>query len=83
MITDLFCYYFFINNRSLSTQVKEFVQLSNVYYAGSHGMDIMAPPRPVKTCDGKYPTVALDKKVHMIILFQIDFVFFITSEVKF
>ncbi|CAI0546679.1 unnamed protein product [Linum tenue] len=28
-------------------KVKEFVQLSNVYYAGSHGMDIMAPPRPV------------------------------------
>ncbi|OMO50026.1 Trehalose-phosphatase [Corchorus olitorius] len=27
-------------------KVKEFVQLSNVYYAGSHGMDIMAPPRP-------------------------------------
>ncbi|KAG8653006.1 hypothetical protein MANES_06G158300v8 [Manihot esculenta] len=50
-------------------KVKEFVQLSNVYYAGSHGMDIMAPPRPVKTCDGKYPTVALDKKGNEV-LFQ-------------
>ncbi|KAH9646532.1 putative trehalose-phosphate phosphatase D [Citrus sinensis] len=29
-------------------KVKEFVELSNVYYAGSHGMDIQAPPRPVK-----------------------------------
>ncbi|KAF2315498.1 hypothetical protein GH714_039951 [Hevea brasiliensis] len=44
-------------------KVKEFVQLSNVYYAGSHGMDIMAPRRPVKSCDGKYHTIALDKKV--------------------
>ncbi|CAI0412927.1 unnamed protein product [Linum tenue] len=43
-------------------KVKEFVQLSNVYYAGSHGMDIMAPPRPVKSCDGNTPTVVMDKK---------------------
>ncbi|OMO99616.1 Trehalose-phosphatase [Corchorus capsularis] len=34
-------------------KVKEFVQLSNVYYAGSHGMDIMAPPRAAKPCDKK------------------------------
>nr|KJB52614.1 hypothetical protein B456_008G270100 [Gossypium raimondii] len=34
-------------------RVKEFVQLSNVYYAGSHGLDIMAPPRAVKACDKK------------------------------
>ncbi|KAL5568325.1 hypothetical protein UlMin_024900, partial [Ulmus minor] len=32
-------------------KVKEFVQLSNVYYAGSHGMDIMAPARPLKASD--------------------------------
>ncbi|CAI0546693.1 unnamed protein product [Linum tenue] len=43
-------------------KVKEFVQLSNVYYAGSHGMDIMAPPRPVKSCEGNTPTVVMDKK---------------------
>ncbi|CAI0546678.1 unnamed protein product [Linum tenue] len=36
-------------------KVKEFVQLSNVYYAGSHGMDIMAPP-------SNTPTVVMDKK---------------------
>ncbi|KDP22163.1 hypothetical protein JCGZ_25994 [Jatropha curcas] len=51
-------------------KVKEFVQLSNVYYAGSHGMDIMAPPRPViKSCDGKYNTITLDKKRNEV-LFQ-------------
>ncbi|XP_015878197.1 probable trehalose-phosphate phosphatase C isoform X2 [Ziziphus jujuba] len=44
-------------------KVKEFVKLSNVYYAGSHGMDIMAPARPlVKSSDGKYQTKSLDKK---------------------
>ncbi|KAJ8747872.1 hypothetical protein K2173_013040 [Erythroxylum novogranatense] len=43
-------------------KVKEFVQLSNVYYAGSHGMDIKAPLRPVRSCDGKSHTKAHDKK---------------------
>ncbi|KAF8008470.1 hypothetical protein BT93_K2211 [Corymbia citriodora subsp. variegata] len=33
-------------------KVKEFVKLDNVYYAGSHGMDIMAPTSPL-TSDGK------------------------------
>ncbi|XP_002513579.2 probable trehalose-phosphate phosphatase C [Ricinus communis] len=50
-------------------KVKEFVKLSNVYYAGSHGMDIMAPPRPVKSCDGKYNTITLNKKGNEV-LFQ-------------
>ncbi|KAJ0042206.1 hypothetical protein Pint_17658 [Pistacia integerrima] len=39
-------------------KVKQFVQLSNVYYAGSHGMDIEAPPRPFKSSDGKYHTIS-------------------------
>ncbi|KAJ6376055.1 hypothetical protein OIU77_000930 [Salix suchowensis] len=43
-------------------KVKGFVQLSNIYYAGSHGMDIMAPPRPARSSDGKYHTVSLDRK---------------------
>ncbi|KAK9914429.1 hypothetical protein M0R45_038210 [Rubus argutus] len=45
-------------------KVKGFVQLSNVYYAGSHGMDIMVPPKPLKPCDSKNHTTAsaLDKK---------------------
>ncbi|KAJ4705872.1 Trehalose 6-phosphate phosphatase [Melia azedarach] len=50
-------------------KVKGFVQLSNVYYAGSHGMDILAPPRPVKASDGKYHTVAHGKKGQEV-LFQ-------------
>ncbi|KAH9677280.1 putative trehalose-phosphate phosphatase 4 [Citrus sinensis] len=44
-------------------KVKEFVELSNVYYAGSHGMDIQAPPRPVKACEGKYHTLVPGKKI--------------------
>ncbi|KAJ6340592.1 hypothetical protein OIU77_008369 [Salix suchowensis] len=43
-------------------KVKGFVQLNNIYYAGSHGMDIMAPPRPVRSSDGNYLTVSLDRK---------------------
>ncbi|XP_062154188.1 probable trehalose-phosphate phosphatase C isoform X1 [Alnus glutinosa] len=50
-------------------KVKDFVKLSNVYYAGSHGMDIMAPARPRKYNDGKHQTVALDKKESEV-LFQ-------------
>lgn len=45
-------------------QVKEFVQLSNVYYAGSHGMDIMVPPRPLRPCDANNHTTAMDIKVN-------------------
>ncbi|KAI5347175.1 hypothetical protein L3X38_015054 [Prunus dulcis] len=43
-------------------KVKEFVQLSNVYYAGSHGMDIMVPPRPLRPCDANNNTTAMDIK---------------------
>ncbi|KDO56084.1 hypothetical protein CISIN_1g036329mg, partial [Citrus sinensis] len=50
-------------------KVKEFVELSNVYYAGSHGMDIQAPPRPVKACEGKYHTLVPGKKGNEV-LFQ-------------
>ncbi|XWS61300.1 hypothetical protein CRYUN_Cryun07bG0114200 [Craigia yunnanensis] len=34
-------------------KVKEFVQLNNVDYAGSHGLDIMVPSRAVKSSDKK------------------------------
>ncbi|XVE64347.1 hypothetical protein DITRI_Ditri07aG0094300 [Diplodiscus trichospermus] len=34
-------------------KVKEFVQLNNIYYAGSHGLDIMAPARAVKPSEKK------------------------------
>ncbi|XP_048421055.1 probable trehalose-phosphate phosphatase G isoform X3 [Pyrus x bretschneideri] len=50
-------------------KVKGFVQLSNVYYAGSHGMDIMVPPRPLNPCDGKNHTTTMDKKASDV-LFQ-------------
>ncbi|GMN44445.1 hypothetical protein TIFTF001_013643 [Ficus carica] len=45
-------------------KVKEFVELSNVYYAGSHGMDIIAPARPLKSSlnDAKNHAIPLDKK---------------------
>jgi len=56
-----------------SLQVKGFVQLNNIYYAGSHGMDIMAPPRPVRSSEGKYHTVSLDRKVNMISPFFLFF----------
>ncbi|GMJ06462.1 trehalose-6-phosphate phosphatase D [Hibiscus trionum] len=39
-------------------KVKEFVQLNNVYYGGSHGLDILAPPRAVKSFDKKGNEVA-------------------------
>jgi hypothetical protein len=32
-------------DRSILQQVYEFVQLSELYYAGSHGMDIMGPAK--------------------------------------
>lgn len=59
-----------LNSNSLSyiyvhmvVQVKEFVQLTNVYYAGSHGMDIMVPSNKPKHCNGKYSTISSDKEV--------------------
>ncbi|GAY45537.1 hypothetical protein CUMW_090210 [Citrus unshiu] len=50
-------------------KVMGFVELCNVYYAGSHGMDILAPPRPVKACEGKYHTLVPGKKGNEV-LFQ-------------
>ncbi|KMT16067.1 hypothetical protein BVRB_3g052380 [Beta vulgaris subsp. vulgaris] len=51
-------------------KVHEFVKLNDVYYAGSHGMDIMAPPRMHKSGDCKYQTLAVDKKGNEVSLFQ-------------
>ncbi|KAG2709700.1 hypothetical protein I3760_05G253400 [Carya illinoinensis] len=45
-------------------KVTEFVKLSNVFYAGSHGMDIMAPPIPVKSSTaGNHQTIAPHGKI--------------------
>ncbi|KAK3026464.1 hypothetical protein RJ639_041874 [Escallonia herrerae] len=48
-------------------KVYEFVKLDEVYYAGSHGMDIMGPPRLLKS---KYQTKALDEKGNEFTVFQ-------------
>ncbi|KAM7268488.1 hypothetical protein ACFE04_010654 [Oxalis oulophora] len=57
-----------ISGRSRN-KVKEFVKLSNVYYAGSHGMDIMAPRSLSKSSDGKNHPTTLDKHENQV-LFQ-------------
>ncbi|KAL0299659.1 UNVERIFIED_CONTAM: putative trehalose-phosphate phosphatase 3 [Sesamum radiatum] len=44
-------------------KVYDFVKLDEVYYAGSHGMDIMGPPLHVKSYDGKYQINTLDDKL--------------------
>ncbi|KAK4277530.1 hypothetical protein QN277_015518 [Acacia crassicarpa] len=41
-------------------KVKDFVKLNNVYYAGSHGMDIMVPSVPARSSDGDHYNMALD-----------------------
>ncbi|KAM7499754.1 hypothetical protein LguiA_024168 [Lonicera macranthoides] len=53
-------------------KVYEFVKLDDVYYAGSHGMDIMGPPPPpqLNYSNGKYQTRALDKKGNGFTIFQ-------------
>ncbi|GMH08913.1 hypothetical protein Nepgr_010753 [Nepenthes gracilis] len=51
-------------------KVYEFVQLNDVCYAGSHGMDIMAPPRQQRSCDGKFKTRGVDKMGNEVIIFQ-------------
>nr|GMC58235.1 probable trehalose-phosphate phosphatase 2 [Ipomoea batatas] len=47
-----------------------FVELDEVYYAGSHGMDIMGPATQVKSYDAKYQTRTVDKKGNEISVFQ-------------
>ncbi|XP_057798640.1 probable trehalose-phosphate phosphatase 7 isoform X2 [Salvia miltiorrhiza] len=51
-------------------KVYGFVKLDEVYYAGSHGMDIMGPPSHVNSYDGKYQTNTMDKKGNEITIFQ-------------
>ncbi|KAJ1377548.1 Trehalose-phosphatase [Sesbania bispinosa] len=50
-------------------KVKDFVKLDNLYYAGSHGMDIMAPSMPVRSSDGKHFDIALQTNGNEV-LFQ-------------
>ncbi|KAI3458028.1 hypothetical protein Pfo_014691 [Paulownia fortunei] len=51
-------------------KVYEFVKLDEVYYAGSHGLDIMGPPLHAKSYDDKYQTNTLDEKGNKITIFQ-------------
>ncbi|KAJ7962555.1 Trehalose 6-phosphate phosphatase [Quillaja saponaria] len=48
----------------------EFVQLKNVYYAGSHGMDISIPLGSSKYGDRKHQTKAIDEEGNEIVLFH-------------
>ncbi|MED6144309.1 hypothetical protein PIB30_014657 [Stylosanthes scabra] len=41
-------------------KVKDFVKLNNLYYAGSHGMDIMAPSMALESSNGKHYDMALN-----------------------
>ncbi|KAK9280655.1 hypothetical protein L1049_014352 [Liquidambar formosana] len=51
-------------------KVHEFVKLNDVYYAGSHGMDIMTPVRSLKFRDHKHQTTSIDEKGNKVFLFQ-------------
>ncbi|XP_019200454.1 PREDICTED: probable trehalose-phosphate phosphatase 2 [Ipomoea nil] len=51
-------------------KVYRFVKLDEVYYAGSHGMDIMGPAKQLESDDRKYQTKTLDNKGNVFTLFQ-------------
>ncbi|CAL9119420.1 unnamed protein product [Musa textilis] len=51
-------------------KVYEFVKLTNVYYVGSHGMDIMAPVKPVDEIDSALHEQAIKEKGNEGVLFQ-------------
>ncbi|XP_047323668.1 probable trehalose-phosphate phosphatase 2 [Impatiens glandulifera] len=51
-------------------KVSNFVKLDEVYYAGSHGMDIIGPPRQLNKYDGKYQSQITDGKGNQYIVFQ-------------
>ncbi|XP_010261540.1 PREDICTED: probable trehalose-phosphate phosphatase C [Nelumbo nucifera] len=51
-------------------KVLDFVQLNNVYYAGSHGMDIMVPLRPLKSRDLTKCQRSTDEKGNEAVVFQ-------------
>lgn len=56
ILTDFLC--------PCSMKVYEFVKLKEVLYAGSHGMDIMAPPQQANSSyAGKYQTRTVDENV--------------------
>ncbi|KAK6918233.1 Trehalose-phosphatase [Dillenia turbinata] len=51
-------------------KVYDFVKLNEIYYAGSHGMDILAPLRSSEFGDRKHQTRVTDEKGHEGVLYQ-------------
>uniref|UniRef100_A0A5B7BEK8 Trehalose 6-phosphate phosphatase n=1 Tax=Davidia involucrata TaxID=16924 RepID=A0A5B7BEK8_DAVIN len=51
-------------------KVYDFVELDDVYYAGSHGLDIAAPLQSLKYGDSKHQTLVPDNKGNEVFLFQ-------------
>ncbi|KAJ9171503.1 hypothetical protein P3X46_014862 [Hevea brasiliensis] len=50
-------------------KVKEFVQLHNVIYAGSHGMDMLTPVSPLR-CNNMHKSGALDEEGDEVVSYQ-------------
>ncbi|KAH7864470.1 hypothetical protein Vadar_029917 [Vaccinium darrowii] len=51
-------------------KVYDFIELDNVYYAGSHGLDIAAPLQSMNYGDPKHQTSVVGKKGNEVVLFQ-------------
>ncbi|XP_043716787.1 trehalose-phosphate phosphatase B-like isoform X2 [Telopea speciosissima] len=51
-------------------KVYDFVQLTDIYYAGSHGMDIMAPMRTLRPATADYQTRTVDQMGNEVVVFQ-------------
>ncbi|XP_073314876.1 probable trehalose-phosphate phosphatase D isoform X2 [Primulina huaijiensis] len=51
-------------------KVYDFVKLDEVYYAGSHGMDIVGPPTNTKSYDDKYQINTLNEKGNEFTIYQ-------------
>ncbi|XP_047314126.1 probable trehalose-phosphate phosphatase 2, partial [Impatiens glandulifera] len=51
-------------------KVSNFVKLEEIYYAGSHGMDIIGPPTKNNTYSGKYRSDRTDEKGNQYIIFR-------------
>lgn len=51
-------------------KVYDFIELDNVYYAGSHGLDIAAPLQSINYGDPKHQTSVVGKKGNEVVLFQ-------------
>ncbi|KAF5961981.1 hypothetical protein HYC85_003190 [Camellia sinensis] len=54
----------------MTNKVYDFVELDNVYYAGSHGLDIAAPLESPNYGDPKHQTRGVDRNGNEVVLFQ-------------